>query len=367
MLYTWFWISCSICRQRIIITTDDSSKIMDIISRTLGCCGQAADEATVYSQVEMEDIHKLLKIPKSECPDIWIRLLRHMAKIIVQYGRPSCSSWKESVRSSFGRTVMGKAISEHPIETWLGENSKLGMSLCASWKRIILICVCGWHQIGWKETKSWPNVESTQQRSRFGRTNIFLLHSTTMQNKQRCCGQVQNPFESRISAGGVENYYSPKIFVFLHGLYDMIGHAKKCVERCCELANKTTQQLYKVSTPCIDDHFKENEIRERIVKSMLSNCSEMLLVSTYWTTWYSHGQCISLHDPSQNGPRPVRNAWIDFDLVFISRVNTDNIVKWVILPNNADWDCFKTLILREILKIRLEEHCAFLEVIHLFQ
>ena len=27
--------------------------------------------------------------------------------------------------------------------------------------------------------------------------------------------------------------------------YDMEGHAKKCVERCCELANKTTQQLYK--------------------------------------------------------------------------------------------------------------------------
>ena len=38
--------------------------------------------------------------------------------------------------------------------------------------------------------------------------------------------------------------------------------------------------------------------------------------------------------------------------------------------NNADWDCFKTLTSREILKIRnplLEEHCAFLEVIHLFQ
>ena len=42
----------------------------------------------------------------------------------------------------------------------------------------------------------------------------------------------------------------------------MAGHAKKCVERYCELANKTTQQLYKVSTPCIDDHhFKEEEVK----------------------------------------------------------------------------------------------------------
>ena len=36
-------------------------------------------------------------------------------------------------------------------------------------------------------------------------------------------------------------------------------HAKKCVERYCELANKTTQQLSKVATPCIDDHQIEEE------------------------------------------------------------------------------------------------------------
>ena len=51
-------------------------------------------------------------------------------------------------------------------------------------------------------------------------------------------------------------------------------------------------------------------------------------------------------------------------------MNTNNIVMWVILLNNEDWDCFKTLILREILRIQnplLEEHYAFLEVIPLFQ
>ena len=43
---------------------------------------------------------------------------------------------------------------------------------------------------------------------------------------------------------------------------------------------------------------------------------------------------------------------------------------WVILQNNADWDCFKTPILQEILRIQnllRVEHCAFLEVMHLFQ
>ena len=53
------------------------SKIMDIISRLPGCDGQAAEAVSAYTQVKMEDAHKLLKIPKLECPDIWIRLPRH--------------------------------------------------------------------------------------------------------------------------------------------------------------------------------------------------------------------------------------------------------------------------------------------------
>ena len=60
----------------------------------------------------------------------------------------------------------------------------------------------------------------------------------------------------------------------------MVGHAKKCVERYCELANKTTQQLYKVSTPCIDDHhFKEEETKSvgELSTTCSLNCSEMLI------------------------------------------------------------------------------------------
>ena len=51
-----------------------AAKITDIISKLPGCDGQAADAESVKTQVKMEDAHKLLKIPKSECPDIWIRL-----------------------------------------------------------------------------------------------------------------------------------------------------------------------------------------------------------------------------------------------------------------------------------------------------
>ena len=79
--------------------------------------------------------------------------------------------------------------------------------------------------------------------------------------------------ESRISAGRTENLRISS------WSYDMVGHAKKCVERYCELANKTTQQLYKVSTPCIDDHFIEEETKS--VGELSNACSQIVLKCLY--------------------------------------------------------------------------------------
>ena len=60
----------------------------------------------------------------------------------------------------------------------------------------------------------------------------------------------------------------------------MGGHAKKCVERYCELVNRKTQQLYKVSTPCIDDHhFKEEELKS--MGELSKVCSQIILKYLY--------------------------------------------------------------------------------------
>ena len=67
----------------------------------------------------------------------------------------------------------------------------------------------------------------------------------------------------------------------------MEGHARKCVERYCELANKKTEQLFKVSHPCLDDHqIRKEELGN---KGELSEvCSffvfEMLVLGTNWLT-----------------------------------------------------------------------------------
>ena len=89
-------------------------------------------------------------------------------------------------------------------------------------------------------------------------------------------------FESRISAGSAEKLPFSQNTRISSWSYDMVGHAKKCVERYCELANRTTQQLYKVSTPCIDDHhFKEKKW------NLLENC-HMYALKLFWNafTWH---------------------------------------------------------------------------------
>ena len=186
----------------------------------------------------------------------------------------------------------GKGNLRKSIETWMGENSKLGMSLCTSWKRIILICVCGWHKIGWKEAKSSSDVESIQKRSRFGRTNIVLQRQCEI--SKDTVDNYRTMFESRISAVWVEKLPCPQNLRISSWSYDMAGHAKKCVERFCELANKTTQQLYKVSTPCIHDHHASMTTTSKKKKqNLLENCqihALKLFWNAYtwqnWTTWY---------------------------------------------------------------------------------
>ena len=123
----WFWILCSIYRTRIISITNDGSKSH----------GYHIQIVRVRRTSSWRDSSTTTQV----------------AKIMVQYGRPSRSFWTESVQSPFGRTVMGKAIWENPIEKRLGESFQSGMHIRTPWKRIILICACGWHQIGWKGTK----------------------------------------------------------------------------------------------------------------------------------------------------------------------------------------------------------------------
>ena len=115
----------------------------------------------------------------------------------------------------------------------------------------------------------------------FGAPTSFLDHVYLGCTQRQCeiskdiVDNYRTMFESRISAGATEKLPCSENLSISSWSHDM-DHAKKCVERYCELANKTTQQLYKVSTPCIDDHhFKEEELKS--VGELSKVCSQIVL------------------------------------------------------------------------------------------
>ena len=150
------------------------------------------------------------------------------------------------------------------------------MSLRTPSKRVILICVyVDDIKLAGKKQNLDPMWKLLNKEVDLGEPTSFLDHVYLGCTQRQCeiskdvVDNYRTMFESRISAGGTEKLPYSENFRISSSSYDMEGHAKKCVERYCELANKTTQQLYKVCT------------------SVLSNCSKMFIFGTNWKTRYS--------------------------------------------------------------------------------
>ena len=134
-----------------------AAKVMDIISKLPSCAGQAAYVLSAFSQ---EDASARWKIPKSECPDIWIRPPEHKFP-------KSLSSMEDPVvlveRNLYGHPL-ARLLWETQFEKVLLEHGwvkLLGMFLFQPSKRIILIRVCGRYQTGRKDRKHRIDLENS--------------------------------------------------------------------------------------------------------------------------------------------------------------------------------------------------------------
>ena len=93
--------------------------------------------------------------------------------------------------------------------------------------------------------------------------------------------------------------------------HDMERDAKKCVKLYCELADKTTQQLYKAITPCLDDHqFKEEELGSvgelsKVWSRIVLKCLYLARIDRNNLSWSISKFARTL----PNGPDLVTNAW----------------------------------------------------------
>ena len=97
--------------------------------------------------------------------------------------------------------------------------------------------------------------------------------------------KYRDMFEARISAGAREKLpeeasVKPDAEIISSWSCEMEGHARKCLERYCVLANKTTEQSHKVATPWLDDHqFKDEE--NESVGEFSTVCSQIVLKCQY--------------------------------------------------------------------------------------
>ena len=151
-------------------------------------------------------------------------------------------------------------------------------------------------------------------------------------------------FESRISAGamgqfpGTKATEKPDAEAISLWSYDMECHAKKCVERHFELANKTTEQFFKVATPCMDDHqSKEEEFGS--VGELSTVCSQIVLKCLYLDRIDRDDILWSVNKLARavtNWTKACDKRLARLISHIFTQVNTGNIVIWKTQHNNAD-------------------------------
>ena len=243
-----------------------AAKVMDVVARLLDCDGQAADAISAYTQVKRRMLKKLLNTPKSECPDIWIRLPKHKWTKSWEYIEDPVVPLE---RNLYGHPLAG-LLWERQVEKallelgWVKVPNRECLLVHRKQKLFLSVCVDDIKMAGrsrilapmWKKLMKDVDIE---EPTSFLDHVFFVLHSTEMQTQR----------ENRWTR---QQHVRIPYFCWRAWSHDVEGHARKCVERYCELANEKTEQLYKVSHPCLDDH----QIRKEEL--------EMLVLGTKWST-----------------------------------------------------------------------------------
>ena len=210
------------------------------LSRLPGCAGQAADAVSAHTQVKLEDAPKLLKSPKLECPDILDTSTEtQMEQIMVHSGRNSWSSWAQSVWSSFGKTVMGKAIWENPIEVRLGEgfNQNWECLFVHREKGLFLSVYVDDIKLAGKTENIEPTWKILMEDVDLGERTSFLDHVFLGCTQRECkisndiVANYRDMFESRISAGLKENLRIRETWC-RNNIFLVLWHGRSRKEMC---------------------------------------------------------------------------------------------------------------------------------------
>ena len=262
-----------------------AARVMDVISRLPGCAGQAADAISAYTQVRNG---RCTIIVKKRSQNVQI-----FGYVYQNTKRPKSWSSMEDPVVPLERNLYG-----HPLAGLLWERQfekillKHGWAKIPNWeclfvhreKGLFLSVYVDDIKLAGKRQNLDPMWKVLNREVDLGEPTSFLDHVYLGCTQRHCeiskdiVDNYRTMFESKISAGATEKLpYSEKLGANISSWsYDMEGHAKKCVEEYCELANKQLNNYTKSQTPCIDDHqFKEEELGS--VGELSKVCSQIVL------------------------------------------------------------------------------------------
>ena len=284
----WFWLLRSIHGTRITSISNDCSKSHGYHIQTARM-RRTSSGRRICLYPGTKGSSKIIENSK-------IGISRHLdtstttqkAKIMVQYGRPSRSSWAKSARSSFGRTVFKKGNLRKSYWSTVGRRFPIGNAYSYTVKKDYS-CLCLWMTSNWLEwfkilirCGKYPIKKLIWENQHLSWSCISGVYSKTVWNKKRYCWQWPNHvWIQNFCRSNCKNTMLGKSAYFL-----VLWHGRACQEMCGtilwvgEQDDSTTLQ----SINCM--HWWPS-FQRRIVKSMLSNCSEMLMLGTYWKTWFS--------------------------------------------------------------------------------
>ena len=223
-----------------------AAKVMDVIARLRGCAGQAADEVSALhssKNVGRSKIDQNSKVSVSRYMDT--SSTTQVAKILVKHWRSSGSSRKISVRTPTWRPLVGKTVWGSSVGTRMGKRYRIGnVNLVHRRQGLFLSVNVDDTKMAGRREKMSPMWKKLMKLVDLGEPTSFLDHvflgcaQRERKPNENLLEDVKKMFESRISAGATEKlpgWEKPHAKTVAWS-YDMEGHARKGVERYCELA-----------------------------------------------------------------------------------------------------------------------------------
>ena len=194
--------------------------------------------------------------------------------------RSSGSSLTKFVRIPAGGSLLWKAVRASSVGTEIGKRTEIGKCLLVHrTTRSILIEIRGTTSKWVERSRKWrPSGRKVMKNVDLDeRSRVFGVYSTWMQIEWNYCWATQiSVWIKYFCWSNWKITRAGKIHAKTAAWSnDMEGHAQKCVEKCCELANKKTKQLCKVSSPCLDVQIKKEELES--IGELSQVCTQIVL------------------------------------------------------------------------------------------